>query len=256
LKCRERVKSILAFQKYIDKRKLRRNPMNKEMIVVIGAYGSGKSEYAINLARMKNEQNEDVILVDMDVVNPYFRSRDVREKFDKVGIEVIAPEGEFSHADLPMLSPKIRSAILNKEKTVILDVGGDPAGCRTLGRFHRIIAERGYRMIQVVNTKRPFTSNQEEIIRMKEDMEYTSKLKVTEFVCNTNLMEYTTEEVVEEGVNIVHKTAEATEVKFDVYLVLDKHSEKVSDKLVGKNKVILDYFLNKPWEQPKIMKVI
>lgn len=230
--------------------------MNKELIVVIGAYGSGKSEYAINLAKIKNEQKEDVVLVDMDVVNPYFRSRDVREKFATLGIEVIAPEGEFSHADLPMLSPKIRTAIINTKKTVILDVGGDPAGCRTLGRFHKLISERGYRMIQVVNTKRPFTSNQEEIIRMKEDMEYISKLNVTEFVCNTNLMEYTTEEIVEEGIDIIHETAETVNVKFDNYLVLDKHSEKVSDKLSGKNKIVLDYFLNKPWEQPKIMKVI
>ncbi|PID29133.1 MAG: hypothetical protein CSB55_02140 [Candidatus Cloacimonadota bacterium] len=230
--------------------------MNKELIVVIGAYGSGKSEYSINLARMKNEQGENVALADLDVVNPYFRSRDVRDKFAKEGIEVIAPEGEFSHADLPMLSPKIRAAIADRNKTVILDVGGDPAGCRTLGRFRKLIAERGYRMLQVINTKRPFTSNKEEIIKMKEDMEFISKLKVTEFICNSNLMEYTTEEIVAEGVNTVEDTAKEVNVKFENYLVLDQHALKVPDGIACKNRIVLSYFLNKPWEQPKIMKVI
>ena len=80
--------------------------MNK-LIIVIGAYGSGKSEYSINLARSFMEEGKDTVLVDLDVVNPYFRSRDVRDEFAKIGIEVVAPDGQFSHADLPMLSQKL-----------------------------------------------------------------------------------------------------------------------------------------------------
>ncbi len=97
--------------------------MKNDLIVVIGAYGSGKSEYSINLARKFSEQGEKVTLVDLDVVNPYFRSRDVREKFEEHGITVIAPEGEFKHADLPMLSPRIMGAVQNLNEIVILDVG-------------------------------------------------------------------------------------------------------------------------------------
>ena len=76
--------------------------MKPELYVVIGAYGSGKSEYSIHLARQLNERGQDVVLADLDVVNPYFRSRDLREEFAQFGIEVIAPDGEFKHADLPM----------------------------------------------------------------------------------------------------------------------------------------------------------
>ena len=109
--------------------------MNNKLIIVIGAYGSGKSEYSINLAREYSNKGKKVTLVDLDIVNPYFRSRDVRDKFAKEDITVIAPEGEFQHADLPMLSPRIMGAVQNYNKTVILDVGGDPAGCRTLARY-------------------------------------------------------------------------------------------------------------------------
>ncbi|MBT5420354.1 MAG: hypothetical protein HOK80_05640, partial [Candidatus Cloacimonetes bacterium] len=181
--------------------------MKNKLIVVIGAYGSGKSEYSINLAREFSQNGEKVTLVDLDVVNPYFRSRDVREKFEEKGITVIAPDGEFKHADLPMLSPRIMGVVQNNNEVVILDVGGDPAGCRTLARYVANINKRGYEMHLVINTKRPFTSDAEGIIEMLEMLQFASKLKVSEFVCNTNLMEYTTADIIEEGIAIIEEIA-------------------------------------------------
>lgn len=132
--------------------------MKPQLYIIIGAYGSGKSEYSIHLARSLKAQGLDVVLADLDVVNPYFRSREIRDDFILEGIDVIAPEGEYKHSDLPMISPRVKGALQNREKTVILDVGGDPAGCRTLGRFEEIIKNRGYNMIFIVNTMRPFTT--------------------------------------------------------------------------------------------------
>lgn len=223
--------------------------MPNELIVVIGAYGSGKSEYSIHLARQLNATGRKVALADMDVVNPYFRSRDVQDEFEQVGIEVIAPEGQFKHADLPMISPRIRGAIQNLDKTVILDVGGDPAGCRTLGRFVDDIHARGYRMMLVVNTLRPFTSTSDEILIMLNMLEFSSKLKVTDVVCNTNLMEFTDCSVVEEGIRIVMEAAESAKLRFDHYLVLDAYEAVVPDGLLGKTRVVMSYTLKKPWEQ-------
>jgi hypothetical protein len=222
--------------------------MNKQLYIVIGAYGSGKSEYAIHLARKLNNAGEDVILADMDVVNPYFRSRDVREDFAKLGIDVIAPEGEFKHADLPMLSPRIKGAIENLNKTVILDVGGDPAGCRTLGRFSDSITTRGYKMLFVVNTKRPFTANPEEILIMKQMLEFTSKLQITEFICNTNLMEFTDAQIVSEGIEIVREAATTSNLPFNTYLVLSEYEAVVPDALHGLSREVMSYTLRKPWE--------
>ncbi len=222
--------------------------MNGKLIIVIGAYGSGKSEYAINLAYNMNKDHDNVVLVDMDVVNPYFRSRDVTEAFTDLGIDVISPEGEYRFADLPMISPRIRGAIENKEKNVILDVGGDPAGCRTLGRFVKEIKNRGYEMHHVVNTNRPFTSDVKGVTDMKFMLENTSHLKITEFISNANLMEFTDAEVVRAGVDILSEVAEKTDVEFKSFLVLDKLDKNIPEEINGKKKIVLDYYLKKPWE--------
>lgn len=222
--------------------------MKNELYIVIGAYGSGKSEYSIHLAQRLKNEGKDVVLVDMDVVNPYFRSREVRDEFATIGIEVIAPEGAFSHADLPMISPRIMGMIENKSKTVILDVGGDPAGCRTLGRFVERIKERGYQMQLVVNTMRPFTSSTSEILQMLNSLEFSSGLKVTELVCNTNLMEYTDREIIREGISITQAAADMAKLRFERYLILDTYAGIVDDGILGKQREVMVYTLKKPWE--------
>ena len=222
--------------------------MKNKLIVVIGAYGSGKSEYSINLAREFSQNGEKVTLVDLDVVNPYFRSRDVREKFEEKGITVIAPDGEFKHADLPMLSPRIMGVVQNNNEVVILDVGGDPAGCRTLARYVANINKRGYEMHLVINTKRPFTSDAEGIIEMLEMLQFASKLKVSEFVCNTNLMEYTTADIIEEGITIIEEIAKKENIKFNKFTVLEKYIDQIPNIIGGKTRITLSYFLSKPWE--------
>ncbi|MBW6515264.1 MAG: hypothetical protein K0B81_01445 [Candidatus Cloacimonetes bacterium] len=222
--------------------------MKNDLIIVIGAFGSGKSEYAINLALKFKELGEDVSLIDMDVVNPYFRSRDVRDDFTNRGVEVISPDGEYGHADLPMISPRIAGAIQNQSKTVILDVGGDPAGCRTLGRFIKNIEQRGYKMHFVVNTLRPFTSNSEEIIDMMKMLETASSLKISEIIANINLMNETTPQMVKNGIEIVEEVAQQKKIKFDTYLVIEDNQELIEDNIYGKKKVVLNYFLRKPWE--------
>ena len=222
--------------------------MPSHLYIIIGAYGSGKSEFSLHLARCFKAQGKDVVLADLDVVNPYFRSREMQEDFMQEGIDIIAPEGEYKHSDLPMISPRVKGAIQNKAKTVILDVGGDPAGCRALGRFEEPIKTRGYNMLYIVNTMRPFTSTPEEIISMKEALETTSRLKITEIVCNTNLMEETTAEIVLTGIKIVDKAAKLSGLPFETYLVLSKYEKIVPDNLGGKKREVMAYNLKKPWE--------
>lgn len=222
--------------------------MTNKLYIVIGAFGSGKSEYSVHLSRQLNAHGNNVVLVDLDIVNPYFRTRDVKDQFQKEGIEVLAPEGQFRHADVPMLSPRIMGAIENPNLTVILDVGGDPAGCRALARFTDASIKRGYHMINVINTNRPFTSTPEEITLMKEMLEFSSKLTINEFVCNTNLMEFTDTEVVKEGILTIQEAADKNCKTFEKYLVIDKFSDKVESDLLGKVKEIMTYTMRKPWE--------
>jgi len=225
--------------------------MSGKLYIVIGAYGSGKSEYSINLALNLNQSFDNVTLVDLDVVNPYFRSRDVRERFAKLNIDVIAPEGQYMHADLPMISPRIRGAIEDRSRTVILDVGGDPAGCRALVRFVPDIKERGYELYFVINTRRPFTANETEIIEMLDSLESMSRLKTTHLICNTNLLQETTVEMVDKGIGIIDDVANRKDLIFEEFLILDQIESKFPDNLRGKSKRVLNYFLNKPWERVK-----
>lgn len=219
-----------------------------QLYIVIGAYGSGKSEYSIQLARELNDKGLDVVLADMDVVNPYFRSRDVKDEFASYGIDVIAPDGEFRHADLPMISPRIKGAIENTSKTVVLDVGGDPAGCRTLGRFVDSITQRGYQMHFVVNTMRPFTASAPEIIRMRDQLEHVSHLKISHLICNTNLMELTDLRIVQEGIRILRDVANTCDMEFEKYLVLEENASLIPEGLDGLQRVVMKYTLRKPWE--------
>ncbi len=223
--------------------------MTADLIIVIGAYGSGKSEYAINLADMYNKKGQEVFLIDLDVVNPYFRSRDVRDYFTDKGINVICPEGDYSYADVPMISPKIAGAIRQKNKVVILDVGGDPSGCRALARFTEAIIDRGYEMHYIINTFRPFTGNKLDVLAMIKNLESASKLIITELISNTNLLDETTEEIIAQGIRIIDNVSKETKKPFSKYLVLDKFTDKIGDGIGNKKRMILQYYLQKPWEK-------
>jgi len=225
------------------------NHTKGQLYIIIGAFGSGKSEYAINLAYEMNQIEKNVVLVDLDIVNPYFRSRDVREQFEAIGIEVISPDKAFGHADVPMISPRIKGAIQNLEKTVILDVGGDPAGCRALGRFVAEIEERGYEMRLIINTRRPFTSSANEIVVMMKNLEFTSRLKVTELVSNTNLMEFTDENIVREGISIIDEASKLVNLPFHEYCVLEDYQDRIPGDLENLRKRVIHHYLLKPWEK-------
>ncbi|HNX03739.1 MAG TPA: hypothetical protein PKM71_08760, partial [Candidatus Cloacimonas sp.] len=110
------------------------------------------------------------------------------------------------------------------------------------------IKKRGYNMLYIVNTMRPFTSTMEEIITMKEGLEATSRLKITEILCNTNLMEETTLDIVCDGIQIVDKAAKLLELPFTTYLVMKLYEKIVPDNLYGKKREIMAYNLKKPWE--------
>jgi tRNA uridine 5-carbamoylmethylation protein Kti12 len=223
--------------------------MKNELIVVIGAFGSGKSEYSINLSKyLKDNKKDNVTLIDLDVVNPFFRSRYIRSYFSDINIEVISPDFKYGHADVPMISPRIMGAINDYNKTVIIDTGGDPTGCRALARFYEQILTRGYSMHFVVNTKRPFTNNFDNIIEMKKMLENVSHLKISEIICNTNLMQLTTVNIIEEGIKILLEVASHEKLNFNKYLVLKENGNKFPKKILNINKFVMNYYLSKPWE--------
>ena len=162
--------------------------------IITGHYGSGKTEFAINLAVQKNMRT----IVDLDIVNPYFRTADVR---DKLNVKVIAPQFANTNVDIPALPPEINSVFF-EEGDVLFDVGGDDDGAIALGRYNKEFRTREYTMLFVINARRPNSQNASQIIEMIRNVESVSRLKVTGLVNNTHVMGETTLQHVVEGLEI------------------------------------------------------
>ena len=162
------------------------------IIVVAGHYGCGKTNLSINLAHHLAQQGEAVTLVDLDLVNPYFRSSDYQEEMEERGIHVISPLYASTNLDIPALSPEINSVFVKPEGHVIFDVGGDDAGAAALGRFAAKIRESGpYEMLYVINRYRVLTSSAAEAAAILPEIEASSRLKATGIVNNSHLLQDT-----------------------------------------------------------------
>lgn len=180
-----------------------------KVILFTGNYGSGKTEVAVNYTLWLAGKNRRVKIADLDLVNPYFRCREAREPLEKMGVAVIAPEAEFHHADLPILLPEVRGLIKKPDEFSILDVGGDDVGATVLAALADLFTKTKYEMYFVVNRNRPFTDTVEGCLKIMDEIEQASRLNVNAIVGNTHLMDETTWEAVEAGIEFTKQVAEA-----------------------------------------------
>ncbi|MGB9803306.1 hypothetical protein [Desulfofundulus sp.] len=179
----------------------------KRITIFTGHLGSGKTELAINFALSLKERGLPASVIDLDVVNPYFRTRLVREKLEQLGLTVICPRGEWMKADLPALPPAIRGVLDDPDRYGVFDVGGDEVGATVLGRFRPLLPSGQYNLWLVVNTCRPFTRDKQGIINMLAGIERACKLQVTGLVSNTNLGADTDCQTILAGYRVVQDAA-------------------------------------------------
>lgn len=164
-------------------------------VAVTGHYGSGKTNIAVNLALYYAAAGESVCIVDLDIVNPYFRTADFGELLGRAGVELAAPKYANTNLDIPALTFDV-SALLDKHDRVIIDVGGDDAGAVALGQYAGALKECGYDMLYVVNKYRFLTRTPEENLELLHDIEQVSGLKATGIVNSSNLgLETTAQDV-------------------------------------------------------------
>lgn len=182
----------------------------KRINIFAGHYGSGKSEIAVNAAMIIKQSNENVLMADMDIVNPFFRSVDARSMLEKLGIRVVAPLFANTNVDVPALVPEISVALRNPDRSVILDVGGDEDGARVLGRYHNDIKECDYDMFLVINRARPLTRMLDETIQYLEAIQIASRLKVTRLINNTHFLDQTSAEDIQYGLELAHQVSDKT----------------------------------------------
>lgn len=215
--------------------------MDTRIHIFTGHFGSGKTEVALNFAYMSAKKNKTVV-IDMDTVNPYFRSAEKKDLLEKHGIEVICSEFAASNVDIPILVPAVTKVFYNKELTGIFDVGGDEDGAVALGVYKRFFEENGYCMHFVVNTRRPMTQTKEDITEMMENIEKSSRLKITDIVNNTNIGDSTDYNVLMSGMDVIEEVCREKNLKV---LFHSAKKDMVSD---DNNLFRLDIHMKKPWQ--------
>ena len=174
--------------------------------IFIGNYGSGKTELSIHFAKEAIKQNLKVLFIDLDIVNPYFRSGEQKEMLEKLGIEVILPPYACSNVDMPVVPASVASAFSGKYDTVIFDVGGDNVGSAALGQYLPYFekVKSPLYLYNVVNTKRPLSSTPERIETLLYQMESACRLKINGLIQNSNLSVETTLDTLINGAKILH----------------------------------------------------
>ena len=170
---------------------------HKRLTLFAGHYGSGKTNIAVNYALLLAAEGKKVCIADLDIVNPYFRTKDSAKELEAAGIDLISPRFANSNVDLPALPAEAYRLVTDRQTYGIMDIGGDDRGAYALGRYvPSILEENNYRMIFVANCYRPLTRTPEEAMEVMREIEEACKLRFTDIINNSNLGPETTVETV------------------------------------------------------------
>lgn len=214
--------------------------------IITGHYGTGKTEFAVNLALALAREQPQVVLADLDIVNPYFRSRERRPLLKEAGVELISSSQACSDADVPSLPAEILRIFENRDIKGILDIGGDPAGARVLARFQPQIVLEDYQLIYVVNANRPEARSPETAAGLLQSIESVTGLQCTALVNNTHLCQETTEADIRKGAALAAALSRQTGIPVLCHVVEERLAETVAD--LSEPIFPITIRMKKPWE--------
>ena len=171
--------------------------MDRRITLFAGHYGSGKTNIALNYARHMRRAYPRVAVADLDIVNPYFRTKDSAAELAADGIELVVSDFANSNVDFPAMPKETYALMADRATRVVVDVGGDDRGALALGRYvDDIRAEGDYEMLAVINASRPLTTTPQDTVEVLREIEAACALPFTGIVNNTNLGQKTTAETV------------------------------------------------------------
>ncbi len=182
----------------------------RKMIVLVGNYGSGKTEIAINLAVKAAGEGLRTLVIDLDKVNDYFRMSDKVSLLAEKQINLVSPTFAGQGVTPSSMSAAVASAFTDGWDLVIFDVGGDAAGALSLGRYHPDFEawEGDLAVYDIVNVFRPMSETPEKILKLKEQLEGFARLPVTALVNNSNLLNYASAGDLRRGFGVIRETSE------------------------------------------------
>ncbi|HEY8350303.1 MAG TPA: hypothetical protein VIM13_10800 [Clostridia bacterium] len=221
---------------------------SNRITVFTGHFGSGKTEVAVNYAQQTARTGKKTAIIDLDIVNPFFRTADVKNRLEAEGIKVITPVYANTNVDVPSLPAEISGMFEDRSYSVIIDVGGDDLGARAVSRYRDQIVNDDYVHYFVVNTRRPMTRTPEEIIRMITEIQDSAGLKVDMLVNNANVLGATTPELLAEASKILDTVSAELSIPVgfisgmeDILSLYD--GDKGIERLYMKKNILL------PWER-------
>ena len=209
--------------------------IHKRLTLFAGHYGSGKTNIAVNYALHLAAEGKKVCIADLDIVNPYFRTKDSAAVLEAAGVHLISPQFANSNVDLPALPAEAYRLVTDRETYGIMDIGGDDRGAYALGRYvPYILKENNYRMIYVANCYRALTRTAEEALEVMREIEAACGLKFTDIVNNSHLGNFTDVQTLLDSQSFVQELSELsglpvfmTTVRRDLHNAVSKHIPNV-----------------------------
>lgn len=223
------------------------NPKRK-ITILSGHFGSGKTEIAINLALAERQRYEKVAINDLDIINPYYRSRDAASTFLQHDIELISPKSHLATSDLPIVSGEIYRVLHDHRYRLIVDAGGDKDGATALGQYYHEWKDYSPELLFVLNKNRPFVSTLDRGLFTVEQIERASRLKVTGIINNSNIGMETTMQDILRGYELANELAEKLEIPF-LYTTISKHLKAEAQEIMNNHEVVfIERYMKLPWE--------
>ena len=203
---------------------------HKRLTLFAGHYGSGKTNIAVNYALQLAREGKQVCIADLDIVNPYFRTKDSAQVLEEAGVALISPQYANTNVDLPALPAESYRLVQDKASYGIMDIGGDDRGAYALGRFTPFIKEENnYRMAFVANCYRPLTRTAEDAMEIMREIENACGLQFTCIVNNSNLGGETTAQTVLDSLAYIQKLSQLSGLPVWLHTAEEKIAAQLSD---------------------------
>ncbi|MEH7884658.1 hypothetical protein V7654_10045 [Bacillus sp. JJ1609] len=216
--------------------------------IITGHFGCGKTEIALNLAMEAMSAHTKVAVADLDIVNPYYRSRDARTILDENDIELIAPAERLAAADLPIVPAEIFGIIYDPKYTLIVDAGGDKDGATALGQFYNDWRDMEPEVLFILNANRPYVSTLDGAMETVLNIEKASRLKITGIINNSNVGSETTIADVRKGVELSQRLSQELNIPL-LTTILSPHLQAEAEAVSPGHPVkVISRYLKLPWE--------